>query len=110
VNWAFFHLRTAAAGVLLVASQAKTLKTRCWLAVLQAGWPLEADLARARRGGAVASKCLILGRLVEIGPEALVAAILITKGAQLLVIQNDKGTSADLPSPCGTDLLEWSPI
>jgi hypothetical protein len=39
--------------------------------------------------------------------EAPVAAVLITKGAQLLVIQNHKATSVDLVPTSRAHLMEW---
>jgi len=38
--------------------------------------------------GAVELECRILGYVVEVGPEALVAAVLITEGGQFLIVQN----------------------
>jgi hypothetical protein len=47
-----------------------------------------------------------LGWFVEVAPETLVAAVLVTKGTQLLVVQNYKPTSDDLTPTSRTDLVE----
>ena len=43
---------------------------------------------------------------VEIGPKAFVAAVLITEGAQLLVIQDHKATSGNLTPASRADFME----
>jgi hypothetical protein len=48
-----------------------------------------------------------LGYVAEVGSEALVAAVLVTEGAQLLVVQNHKATSIDLASTGGADFMQW---
>ena len=55
---------------------------------------------------AVSLRCRFFGCFVEIGSKAPVAATLITKGAQLLVIQNHESTSPDLTPTGGADFTE----
>jgi hypothetical protein len=80
-----------------------------WRPISQAYRNTPQSRAAEVQESAVAVRCVFRRRFVEVGPEAPVAAALITKGAQLLVVQNHKATSVDLAPTGRADLMERYP-